>query len=399
LGKDFEDFGEEVLDGFGVGEEAMEPFIEEEEEIARFKGEALFGFKKALLVEGPEDGETRPLALDGGGVSIEEERGEFLAFLGVLVLGEKLVHFFKTGFFSFGHVDVEEGGFIWFWKIEEKAAGTIGEKGERFDGDGIGTAFVDVFLEHEVLKEHRAFVFSVHPFAEEGVFFEAVDVFEEALAHGVESIGEFGDFFGAGDGDRFAVVAGGDGKGRVIESLDRAGNFVGDEVKGGDHEGDGAACAEKDEEEALLEFFFDEIDTDVGGKDRFGVVGDGRVTGHLFTGRGGVDRGDVGGNVGRKRREGSEVEIGDAEFFADRLEFWGDFPFLCIEENGGGENGRCEAGAESFDDFSIPVVGEESGDEGDATDECGEEKEEQSSPNFHVGMGIPFWCRQGRAPA
>ena len=39
MGEDFEDLGEEVLDGFGLFKEGEEALIEEKEEVARFDGE------------------------------------------------------------------------------------------------------------------------------------------------------------------------------------------------------------------------------------------------------------------------------------------------------------------------------------------------------------------------
>ena len=153
------------------------------------------------------------VAVEGGGGAVEVDGGVGLLVFGVAELGEELIHPFKTGLLGFREMELEVVGIVGFGKIEEEAAGRVGKEGERFDGDGVGAAVVDVFLEHEVLEKHGAFVFAVHPLAQQRVFLESIDVFEEALAHGVEGVGEVGDLFGTCDGGRFAVLACGDGKG------------------------------------------------------------------------------------------------------------------------------------------------------------------------------------------
>jgi D-lactate dehydrogenase len=69
-------------------------------------------------------------------------------------------------------VDLEEVGIFGLGEVEEEAPGGLGKEGDRLDGNGVRAAFIDVFLEHHVLQQHGALVFAVHPFAQEGVFFE-----------------------------------------------------------------------------------------------------------------------------------------------------------------------------------------------------------------------------------
>jgi hypothetical protein len=158
---------------------------------------------------------------------------------------------------------------VLFGEVEEEAAGALRKEGDRFDSDGVGTAIVDVLLEHHVLKQHGALIFTVHSLAKERVFFEAIDVLVETLAHRVEGVSELDNLFGTLDLDRFSILASGNGEGRIIELLHGLGNFVGDEEKGGDHKEDREGGAEDDDEEAHLEFVRSKIaDPVVGKQDR-----------------------------------------------------------------------------------------------------------------------------------
>lgn len=102
-------------------------------------------------------------------------------------------------------------------------------------------AIVDVFLQHHVLKQHGALIFSIHSFAQEGVFLEAIDVLMEALTHRIEGVGKLYDLFGPSDLDRFPILTSSDGKGRIIEFLHGAGDLVRNDEEGGDHDEDGEA--------------------------------------------------------------------------------------------------------------------------------------------------------------
>ena len=213
LRKNFEHFREKIVDLLGIFVKFEKPFIEEKNEIARFNFDGLQSEgNQAPFGERPEHFIWTAFALEGGPIPIERNRCVVLAFLRIFVLGEELIHPLKALFLGFSEVDLEEVG-VRLGKIEKKPAGVVGEKCDGFDRNGIGSAVVDVFLEHEVLEEHGALIFAVHPFTEERIFFQSVDVFMETFAHRIEGIGEFCDFTGAVGLDRFSILPGGNGEG------------------------------------------------------------------------------------------------------------------------------------------------------------------------------------------